>query len=183
MLKVNHRVAEIVVLDQWKSEVEKRLKTKFAFREVDDAGHGIGKAREFTIDGDVVFVTAWVVKFDDALVEAADPVRGATIYVFRSIFGENQTPNDGFLLDPVDQRPAGYGRGPLTEYEKELWTHFWDYANDAEKAKGAGVRAAHGKAPFAKLKPGNMYKILLRASDGLTISPPEKIPPGMVDSL
>ena len=53
----------------------------------------------------------------------------------------------GFPLDTVGSRPAAYGDGSqMSDLEREIWAKFWDYANDAQKAHGAGVRAAHGEA-------------------------------------
>lgn len=142
LLKVDHRVAEIVVLDQWESDVEKRLKTKFEFRDVDDSGRMLDpEPKVFTIDGDVVYINAWVVKYDDALVEQGDPLRSTSICLFRRIFGEFQQPSEGFRLDTASSRPVAYGGSKdMSDYEKQLWTHFWEYANNSDTAKKAGVR-------------------------------------------
>ena len=74
------------------------------------------------------------------------------------------------MLDAVGSRPAAYRGGEkISELEQKIWDQFWEFANDPAKAREAGVRAAHGEAPSIKLMPGKRYKILLRASDGLTI--------------
>ncbi|MBI4231583.1 MAG: hypothetical protein HY608_12175, partial [Planctomycetes bacterium] len=62
-------------------------KTLVAFREIGEGGAALPE-RTFEIDGDVVYVDALVVKFDDALVEAGDPLRGKSIHLFRRLFGE-----------------------------------------------------------------------------------------------
>jgi cell division protein FtsB len=184
LLKVDHRVAEIAVLDQWQSEVEKRLKTKFEFRDVDDKGAMLDAApKVFTIDGDVVYIDAWVVKYNDELIEKGDPLRSTSVCLFRRVFGEFQQPAEGFKLDQVTTRPVAYGTsGDMTDYEKQLWTHFWDYANNSDEAKKAGVRAAHGEAPSIKLQRGKLYKLLLRSSGGLTIET-QDLPPDRAGSL
>jgi hypothetical protein len=53
--------------------------------------------------------------------------------------------------------------------EEEIWTNFWDYANDPQKKKDAGLRAVHGEAPSIRLMPNKRYRLLLRSSGGLSI--------------
>ncbi len=183
LLKVDHRIAEIVVLDQWQPEGAEHVKTRFAFQNVDDDGHALDKPREFTVDGDLVFINFWVIKFDDELIEQGDPLKSTSICLFRSVFGEFQNPADGFPLDQANSRPAAYGGGPMNNYERELWSNFWEYSNDSEKARKANVRAAHGEAPSIKLRPGKLYKLQLRASGGITIPPPVDLPAEQVPPM
>ena len=58
---------------------------------------------------------------------------------------------------------------PPDDYYRELWSRFWDYANDPSLARSKGVRALHGEAPFIELRPGKSYSIELRSSGGLSI--------------
>ncbi len=179
LLKVDHRVAQIAVLEQGPSEDQKTVLTKFRFAEVDEGGHPIGEPQVFTVTGDVVYVDAWIVKFMDELVEEADPLRSTSICLFRRVFGEHQEPKDGYPLDTVGSRPAAYSHGSeISELERDIWSKFWDYANDPAKASKAGVRAAHGEAPSIKLMKGKLYKVELRASGGLSIVT-EEIPPAV----
>jgi hypothetical protein len=177
LLKVDHRIAQIAVVDQWREADTDRLMTRFRFVEVDQDGNPLEEPREFVIDGDVVYIDAWVAKFADEHIESGDdPLRSTSICLFRRIFGERQRPEDGFPLDPIGSRPIAYSRGTeMSEFEKQLWASFWDYANDPAKAAKAGLRAVHGEAPSIQLRKGMLYKILLRASDGLSIVP-EKLP-------
>jgi hypothetical protein len=174
LLKVDHRVAQIDVLSQQGEEKTKDLVTAFSFVELDSAGKPIDKPKTFTIQGDMVYVDALVVKFGDQSVEAGDPLRSTSFCLFRRVFGEAQQPKDGFLLDAVGAQPAAYrsGREP-SDFEREIWGKFWDYANNPEEAQKKGIRAAHGEAPFQKLVPGKRYKVLLRSSGGLSFSPEE----------
>ncbi len=171
LLKVDHRVAQIDVISQQGSEATKDLTTTFSFVELDGSGKPIEKPRLFTIQGDMVYVDALVVKFSDEAVEVADPLRATSFCLFRRVFGEHQQPKDGFPLDPVGAQPAAYraGREP-SDFEREIWSKFWHYANHPEEASKKGIRAAHGEAPFQKLVPGKRYKVLLRSSGGLSFS-------------
>lgn len=180
LLKVNHRLAHIRVLDQAK-DAEGRTMTKLEFVEVDDDGQPIDSPRTTTIDGDVVYIDAWVVKFQDKLIEAGDALRSTSICLFRRLFSETQKPVEGYQLDRVGAEPAVYRRGePTSPEEQKIWSHFWELANDPAAAEKAGVRAAHGEAPSIKLKPGKLYKVELRASGGLSIvtedAPSEEAP-------
>ncbi len=172
LLKVDRRLAEITVLGQETSPADGKLVTRFRFVEVDPQGHPLAEPRVFSIEGDVVYLDSWVIKFTDENVEANDPLRSTSICLFRRIFGENQEPADGFPLDKVGSQPAAYRTGGKpSEWERQLWSRFWEYANDTELAKGQGVRAAHGEAPSIKLMPGKRYKVELRASAGLSVKP------------
>jgi hypothetical protein len=177
LLKRDHRLAEIRVLDQWESPDDKKQMTKFEFVEIDDDHQPIDKPRVFTIEGDVVYVDAWIVKYLDRFVERGDPIRGTSICLFKRLFGEHQEPSNGFVLDTVGSRPAAYNRaGAIPEFEREIWKQFWDFANDPAKAEQAGIRAAHPEAPSVKLRPGKEYIVELRASGGLSITPKDARP-------
>ncbi len=178
LLKVNHRVAWLTVLEQDIDPETKELYTTGQFVEVNDKGEMLGQPRPFRIKGDVIYIDNWVVKFDDKYIERAEIERSTSLVLFRRIFGELQTPNDGIPLDAVGSRPQVYGNGAqMSEFEKQIWSEFWTIANDQEKAKKLGIRAAHGEAPSMKLKKGKSYRIQLRASDGLSITPDSGPPP------
>jgi len=178
LLKVDHRVAQIDVFSQEGSAAGGDLVTHFTFAEVDGQGNPLEKPRPFRIKGDLVYVDSWVVKFTDEYVEMGDPLRSTSICLFRRVFGEAQQPAEGFVLDPVGSQPAAYRNGgKMSDLEQEIWARFWEYANDPGMAQKAGVRAAHGEAPFQKLIPGKRYKVTLRASGGLSFEPPEDLPP------
>jgi hypothetical protein len=170
LLKVDHRVARIEVLEQGGEPPTTRLR----FTELEPDGAPLGPAREATIDGNVVYVDALVLKFEDDYVERGDALRGTSLCLFRRLFGERQKPEDGVALDSPGQLPAAYSPGDAPgeagAYYADLWARFWDYANDPKLAREQGVRAAHGEAPFIELRPGKTYRLELRASGGLTIA-------------
>lgn len=145
--------------------------TSFRFQELNEAGLPLGNSQSFTIRGDIAYFEALVVKFDDAFVESNDLLKGSSLLLFRRIFGEHQAPADGFPLDAVGQRPAGYESDPAADspFYRDLWSRFWEYSLEPEVARQAGVRAMHGEAPFVKLAPGKAYEIELRSSEGLVI--------------
>jgi hypothetical protein len=170
LLKVDHRVAAIEVLDQ--QQQGERPTTRFQFVELGKDGSPIGEKKEYTVEGDMVYLDALVIKYDDALVEAGDPMRSTSVCLFRRLFGEYQEPSQGFAIDAKGSRPSVYSQGDaMSPFERDMWANFWQYANDPAKAKAAGVRAIHGEAPFIRLQPGKRYQVELRASGGLSIKP------------
>ncbi len=178
LLKVNHRVGWLTVLEQDVDPATNDLFTVGQFVEVNDQGQSLGEAKQFRVAGDVVYIDNWVVKFDDSFIERAEIDRSTSLVLFRRIFGERQPPSDGYVLDAVGTRPQAYGAGPeMSESERRIWDEFWTIANDEAKARELGIRAAHGEAPSMKVRKGKSYKIMLRASDGLSIVPDDAPPP------
>lgn len=170
--RVDHRLATLTVLDQRTDPETNTITTEVRFQEINDTGDPIDEPRHFTLLGDIVYVDYWVVKFADEYVDQADLERGTSICLFRRIFGELQNPRDGFVIDTANSRPNAYARGSvMSDFEKGIWDDFWNIANDPEKAAAIGIRAAHGEAPSIQARPGKSYRLHLRASGGLTITP------------
>jgi len=170
LLRVDHRMARLSVLEQEKDGETGTVRTKVQFVEVDDRGRAIDKPRTFEIVGDVVYVDYWIVKFDDQYIEEAVPLRSTSLCLFRRIFGEDQKPNEGYALDVQGERPSVYGReAAMTAFERRIWGDFWRLANQPRDAAKLGIRAAHGEAVSIKLKPAARYQLRLRASGGLSI--------------
>jgi len=131
--------------------------------------------RELVLPGTEFYIDALVVKFERELVEAGDGMRGKSLLLFRRAFGDRQNPAQGI---PLHRRT---GDSPVPEavqvdaepgrIENQLWTEFWTLANDPNKAREAGVRVAQGEAPHMQAVLGQVYKLTLRSSGGLDITP------------
>lgn len=170
-LRERERVARLHVLEQTPDrDAPGQKRTSFRFEELDGEGQVLGQAREFTIDGDLLYVDAQVIKFDDEFLGEHELERGTTLLLFRRLFGEHQAPADGFVLDSLPRSPSFYSAEEAPDgFQTELWSNFWDYANRPEVLEKTGVRAMHGEAPYIRLEPGRSYQVELRSSDGLTI--------------
>lgn len=167
-VKVDTRRARLSVVDQQDgggADVVSRVR----FQELDQSGQPVGEPVEAELPGRVAYVESLVIKFDDELVEAGDPWRGASLCLFRRLFTEQTRPEEGVALDPPGQEPAGYADAE-THPADELWRNFWDLADDPAAAAERGVRALHGEAPFVELRDGRSYLVELRASGGLSIT-------------
>jgi hypothetical protein len=187
LLKVQHRLARLTVLDQ--KEVPSpipaapttgtvtpvsraNVRTSLEFVEINKDGQPIGPAKKFDIVGDMVYVDYLHVIFDDKFIEAADLDRSTSIVLFQRMFGENQEPAKGFQLDTVGTRPTAYARGTkMSDFEKKIWDDFWLIANDPKKAADLGIRAAQGSAVSMRVQPGKTYEIELKSTGELTFLP------------
>ncbi len=173
LMRVDHRVARLSVIDQSPApDGPGGVRTEVAFQELDAQGRPLGPEKRTTLAGKMAWVDALVIKFDDSYVEQGDALRGTSICFFRRLFGEFQWPAEGLPLDGAGSRPLPYaGDDADPGFESRLWARFWDYANDAELAARAGVRAVHGEAPSIELRAGRSYLLELRASGGLSLRP------------
>lgn len=164
LLKLRKRLARIEVVEQPTNEAGD-LVSKIRFYEIGEEGQQLTEPAEFTIDGDRVYVEYLVVKFDDKYIEQADLERGTAICLFERIFGENQEPGQGFVIDQVGSRPNSYARGSETsEFEQQIWDDFWTIANNRTKAAELGIRASHAQAPSVRVEPGATYELDLRST-------------------
>jgi hypothetical protein len=144
--------------------------------------------KTMTLPGEEFYVDALVVKFDRKLVEEGDGLRGKSLLFLRRMFGDRQRPVDGVSLYQVEKGaetargsdiPARYRVDMQpTELERRIWSNFWSYANNPTTAADAGVRVAQGDAPHMRAVKGQVYKVTLRASDGVSITP--RLPGAMV---
>ncbi len=175
ILKRVDRRARIEVLSQVK-DPQGNLQTTIRFTEIDDSGKPISTPREMTFPDQEVYFDTQVIKFDDHFVEQNDPLKGQALMLFRRIFSSTMRPENGFVIDPQGVPPEIYSdeQGP-TAFERELWTRFWELANNEKLAKEHGVRAIHGDAPYMRLEPDRVYEIGLRSTGEVIITPGSRL--------
>ncbi|HPM81270.1 MAG TPA: hypothetical protein PLF81_11255, partial [Candidatus Anammoximicrobium sp.] len=70
--KMERRLARIRVLDAGVDPDSGKKFSKIEFVELNELGDPVGQARQFSLDGEMVYVDYWVVKFEDKYVEQAD---------------------------------------------------------------------------------------------------------------
>jgi hypothetical protein len=178
LLKTDQRLAQLRVIDIERDKDGEALLSTLEFVELSPAGEPLSPPRRLELPGDVIYIDNWVIKFDDAYIEKGDIERGTSLCLFRRIFSEQQTPNQGVSLDEIGMRPQAYARGgALSEFEKRLWSDFWEFANNPTKASELGIRAANGEAVSIQVREGMVYNVSLRASGGLSIQPLEPLQP------
>ena len=164
LLKVDERVANIEVLKIEKDEDGNPL-MDLSFTEVGENGEEIGITKNYTIKGDKFYVDGWVVAFEDKYIEQADELRGASLFVFKSIYGNDETPRDAQRLDDDSQnRPGIYEDNHKSDFEQKIWSDFWGVCNDNHKQQELGIRASHGQSTYIAGQEGKTYQIEIRAS-------------------
>ena len=145
--------------------------------------------RTMTLPGQELYIDALVVQFDRKLVEEGDGLRGKSLLFFRRAFGDRQKPIDGVRLYRQSAQTAITEDIPDAlrvdpepgEYEKQIWSRFWTYANDPGRAAEAGIRVAQGEAVHTRAVRGQVYKVTLSAAHGLSLVP--RLPGAMVGDM
>jgi hypothetical protein len=168
-LGAERRMADVVVTDQ--KIVGGKTATTLLFVEYAPDGAAL-PAKRFTIDGNVAYVDAMVIKFDGKFVQQNDPLRGHSVALFTRLFAENQPPEKGFRIDEPNQIPDAY-RGPdpyVGDFERQLWASFWKLADDEAYRKEMGVRVAQGEAVSTQFHPDRLYTLTLESDGGLNIT-------------
>ena len=172
MLKTDQRLARLDVIELQKDEAGTVIRSLLEFVELSPSGDLLSPPKRFSLPGDVIYIDNWVVKFDDQYVEQADIERGTSLVLFRRVFSEHQQPTEGVILDEVGRRPQAYASGgALSEFERKLWSEFWEFANDPKKAADMGIRAANGEAISIQVREGMSYHLQLRNSGGMSFQP------------
>ena len=92
LLKVDHRLADIKVLDIKNDENGKSI-LEVEFQEINDEGEPIDDAKPFSLIGDEIRIDAWVVQFDDKYVEQADLDRSTSICLFKAHLWQYRRPS------------------------------------------------------------------------------------------
>ncbi len=169
LLKVDRRIANVTVLEKGVGE-DGETYMEVRFTEVDEYGEIIGASRDFTLQGDKFYVDGWVATFDDKYVENADELRAASIFAFKSIFGDAERPKDGQRLDTqtVENGPPGiYKSAKQNAFEQKIWSDFWRVCNDTKLQEELGIRAAYGHATSIVAEEGRTYHLDIRASGSM----------------
>ena len=171
LLKVDRRIAQLTV-DKKGVDKDGNDFLEVTFSEVDRDGNVIGASREFTLPGSEFHIDAWVAQFDDKYVEQADPLRGASIFTFKRIYGDKQAPADGFPLDDFSKPEGIYADSGASEFAQQIWNDFGQVCNDRTLQEKLGIRAVYGQANYTFLpKEGQTYQVTIRASGAMSLVP------------
>ncbi|MGI9013364.1 MAG: hypothetical protein ACR2GY_03850 [Phycisphaerales bacterium] len=169
----DERLAHIHILDQSINEEGVVEDTTFEFIELDDDGGELAR-RTFTIPGQVLFVDAWTVKFNQDDVAMGHPLRGRTMVLLRRIYSDQVPPIEGCPIDTPGGIPAAYATTEVASFEQALWRDFWKLATDPEMAARLGVRVAQGEAVYKPVLKGNTYEFSVDAAGGINLLPMPK---------
>jgi hypothetical protein len=166
-LSAERRVAEVLVTEQ--KRVDGVLHTTVLFVEYSRDGKTTLTPRSFTYRGEYGHIDAMVIRFERGLVEEGDALRGHSIALFTTIYGDLESPSEGARIDRPGEIPEIYrGADPrVSEFEMELWRNFWRLAEDPVYAEKMGVDIANGQGLWAPFKPDLLYTIWTEADGGV----------------
>ena len=173
LLKVDRRIANVTVLEKGEDE-EGDLYMEVSFTEVDENDEPVGATRNFTLKGEKFYIDGWIATFEDNYIENADELRAASMFVFKSIYGDAERPKDAQRLDikSNENAPPGiYNDHQKREFEQKIWGDFWKVCNDADLQRELGIRASQGQTSYMKPEEGKTYQVNIRASGGMTLKP------------
>ena len=170
-------VADLRVDDVQVDKATGDRKMRLTFLQYRPGTEDIAFQRTLELPGEEVYIDALVVQFDRAFVEEGDGTRGKSLLLFRRAFGDRQQPVDGVPLFNAERTESTFipeiariDSAP-SDFEKQIWAKFWEYANDPKAAAAQGIRVAQGEAPHVKVVKSQVYKLTLRKSGGLQITP------------
>ncbi len=154
LIKVDRRMANVEVMEKGVDE-QGNPYLEVRFTEIDAQGNPVGISRDFTLSGEKLYINCWIVSFEDKYVEEADPLRAASLCVFKGIYGEIDGPVGAKSLDQDSVQhgmpPGIYNDDRKNEFEAGIWGDFWRVCNDCRNAE----RTWHPRKLWAsQLRPG-----------------------------
>jgi hypothetical protein len=168
-LESDSRVAEVLVTGVNFNENDQKTYTTIKFLEyaVDDQPLD---PKYFSFTGNIIQFQSLIIRFEDIHVREAHRLRGKSAYLFWKVFMLDGPNTQEYVITKVNEIPQGYQlEGAPSAFEKKLWSQFWDYAVDPEKAKHMGVKNAQIEAPGTVFIPGYLYTIKIEHDGGLRI--------------
>ncbi len=112
---------------------------------------------DYTIQGDVIFFDALIVKFGEKMV--MDGTQKA-LYLWRRVYGENTAPENGLTIEQPGREPQRYKDllQLLPANQRNLfWTNIWQLANDPERLSQYDIKAVYGNVVYSRLKEDLIY--------------------------
>ncbi|MHC5100444.1 MAG: hypothetical protein ACYSOG_01250 [Planctomycetota bacterium] len=153
---------------------EGQLFTKILFVEADPEDftkHILRK--EYEIQGDVIHFDTLIVTFGSELVMDG---KERAMYLWRRIYGEKQTPEQGFPIETEGNPSPRYTQlcEKLSIEDGQLfWDEIWQLSNNPKRLEKIGIKAVYGNAIYRQLKPGLIYIFKVSSTGSLY---PEIIP-------
>ena len=175
LLKTDRRIANVEILEKtFDNEGSPEMLVRFT--EVDESGDPVGSSKDYELKGDQFFIDCWIATFEDKYIEQADELRNASLFAFKSIYGDAEKPRDAQRLDSdsAEAPPGIYDDHRKREFERKIWSDFWSVCNNRGKQKELGIRAAYGQANHLVGEAGQRYQVEIRASGGVSLRPIER---------
>lgn len=168
-LSADSRVAEVLVTKSEYDETTKKIRTTIKFLEYGPDSQPL-EPRYFSFQGNLIQFQALVVRFEDKLVKTGNRLKGKSAFIFLKAFVLDGNNTQVFDITRHDEIPQGYKiPGVTSEFERQLWEEFWEYALDPAKREEFGVKNAQIEAPGSLFLPGSIYTLKIEHDGGLRI--------------
>jgi hypothetical protein len=165
-LSASRRVAQADVVDQM-TDAQGRTVSAILWHEIEADGV-LSEPQSIEVVGDQVYFEAAVIKFDYQQVGEGDAQRGASLAVFRRVFGEHQPATSAAELNHSLSKRL-QSTSAQTDFDARLWSLFWKMMEDPPLAEEYGVRVAQCEAPAVRVKAGQVWEVTLDAAGGLNL--------------
>jgi hypothetical protein len=165
-LTSSRRVAQVDVVGQ-RSGDDGRTVTELRWQEIGDDG-ALGAPLSAQVHGRQVYFEALVLKFEPRYLREGDATRGASLALFRRIFGDEQAPQTGVEVGR-DSRPPTRERDAVRVSHDRLWGRFWEFVEQPALAREYGVRVAQCESPSVAVRPGQTWEVSLDVAGGLNV--------------
>ncbi len=165
-LKANRRVAQADVLQQYPDE-RGRTVSVIRWNEIGLDGT-LSEPRTIEALGRQVYFEAAVVKFNHDAVGRGDPDKGASLAMFRRVFGEDQAATSVLEMDRSAAAPS-VEHGRASAFEQRMWALFWRLMDEPALADRFGVRIAQFEAPAVVVRTGQIWEVTLDAAGGINL--------------
>jgi len=113
--------------------------------------------KDYTIEGDIVYFDALVVKFSDKMVMDG---KQKSLYLWRRVYSEKMAPEAGLSIEEAGTEPHRYKdilKMLPVKHRDVFWSGIWELANDPDKLAEYGVRAIYGNVLYSQLRKGFVY--------------------------
>ncbi|MCM8773270.1 MAG: hypothetical protein NC820_00810 [Candidatus Omnitrophica bacterium] len=168
-LEADSRIAEVLVTGVNYDETTKKNYTTIKFLEYDVKGRPL-TPKYFSFAGNIIQFQSLVIRFDDIYVRRKDKFRGKSAYIFWKVFMLDGKNTQEYEINPISHIPQGYKLEGLNDpFEAKLWSNFWEYALNPDKAKHMGIKNAQIEAPGTMFVPGMLYTLKIEHDGGIRI--------------
>ncbi|MCC7293131.1 MAG: hypothetical protein IT449_13810 [Phycisphaerales bacterium] len=164
-LQSSRRAAQLDVVRQYQ-DAQGRTRSVLVWQEIGKDGL-LGRPLAVETIGSQVYVEGRVLKFEPKLLEQPHADEGASLVMFRRLFGDKQTPDSAIELDRATGPPIA-PEDPMSS-RQQLWDRFWELAENPELAKQFSVRVAQCEAPSVRVRPGQVWEVSLDTAGGLNL--------------
>ncbi len=114
-------------------------------------------SRDFEIRGEEIYFDAMIVRFDSERVQDGNE---RALYLWRRIYSEEVSPENGFPLEEPGNAPERYrewlAKLPV-RHRNLFWSEIWSLSNNPKKLEDLGITAIFGSAVYQRMEPGRVY--------------------------